>query len=113
MGIRETVGLFALVLPFAFGASLHETMAAQPGVAGFYNLEYDEALAIFTAEAERHPSADAYNHIAQTILYREMYRAGMLSSDFFGGTKFIRQPKLPLSAADEQQFHESLNRASR
>jgi len=104
--------MIVLALPLAYAASLHETMAAQPGFTQFYNLAYDDALTVFVAEAERTPSSPgAYNHIAQTILYRQMYRAGMLSSDFFGGTKFIHQPKLPLSDADETQFHEALNRA--
>jgi tetratricopeptide (TPR) repeat protein len=111
MGSKTILGIVALAMPVAFAASLHETMAAQPGFAQFYNLEYDEALAIFAEQAAQHPTADAYNHIAQTILYREMYRAGMLSSDFFGGTKFVHQPKLPLSDADEAQLHGSLNRA--
>ncbi|HTB10428.1 MAG TPA: hypothetical protein VK752_02595 [Bryobacteraceae bacterium] len=102
----------ALAIPMVVAGSLHETLAAQPGFANFYNLEYDEALAVFVSQTEGNPpSADAYNHVAQTILYREMYRAGMLSSDFFGGTKFVHQPKLPLSDADEKQFHEALNRA--
>jgi tetratricopeptide (TPR) repeat protein len=112
----ETVGMIALALPALTAslqaASLHQTIAAQPGFAHFYNLEYDQALAVFTAEAERIPtSPDAYNHIAQTILYREMYRAGMLSSDFFVGTKFVHQPKLPMSEADENQLRDSLNRS--
>jgi tetratricopeptide (TPR) repeat protein len=112
MGFKKILGMIVLALPLTYGASLHETMAAQPGFTQFYNLAYDEALAVFVAEAERTPSSpDAYNHIAQTILYRQMYRAGMLSSDFFGGTKFVHQPKLPLSDADETQFHDALNRA--
>jgi tetratricopeptide (TPR) repeat protein len=112
MGFEKTLGMLLLTLPVMFAGSLHETMAAQPGFTHFYNLEYGEALAIFSAETERDPtSPDAYNHIAQTILYREMYRAGMLSSDFFIGTKFVHQPKLPLSEADEARIHDSLNRA--
>src|ERR1700723_932432 len=47
----------------------------------FYNLEYDQALAGFLARAAKAPaSADVENHIAQTILFREMFRAGMLQS---------------------------------
>ncbi len=111
MGIGKTVGVLAISLPLSFGASLHETMSAQPGFTAFYNLDYDQALDVFVAQAEAHPSADAYNHIAQTVLYRDMYKAGMLSSDFFGGTKFVHQPKLAISDADEKQFHDSLNRA--
>jgi tetratricopeptide (TPR) repeat protein len=111
MGFEKTLGIILLALPTMFGASLHETMAAQPGFTAFYNLEYDDALAIFVAQAEHHPDPNAYNHIAQAILYRQMYRTGMLSSDFFVGTKFVHQPKVPLSDADEALFHESLNRA--
>ena len=112
MGLEKTLGMFVLALPLSFAASLHETMATQPGFVDFYNLEYDEALAVFTAEAARPQSdADVYNHIAQTILYREMYRAGLLSSDFFIGTKFVHQPKLPLNEADDQRFRDALNHA--
>lgn len=112
MGFEKTLGLVVLALELTRGASLHETMSGQPGFTHFYNLEYNEALAFFTAEAAHNPtSADAYNHIAQTILYREMYRAGMLSSDFFVGTKFVHQPKVPMSEADATQFRDALNHA--
>jgi hypothetical protein len=111
MGFEKAVGVILLTVPLACAASLHETVAAQPGFEHFYNLEYDDALADFTAEAARNASPDAYNHIAQTLLYRQMYHAGLLSSDFFVGTKFVHQPKVPLSDADETLFHDSLNRA--
>jgi tetratricopeptide (TPR) repeat protein len=112
MGFGKFVGMAVLAMPMTFSASLHDTLAGQPGFTNFYNLEYDEALAEFSAQAARNPSSpDAYNHIAQAILYREMYRAGLLSSDFFVGTKFVHQPKLPMSDADEKQFHDSINRA--
>jgi tetratricopeptide (TPR) repeat protein len=116
MGFEKTARLMLLALPtFAaslHAASLHETMAAQPGFTHFYNLEYDEALAVFTTETERTPNnPDPYNHIAQTILYREMYRGGLLSSDFFVGTKFVHQPKLPMMEADETRFRDALDHA--
>jgi hypothetical protein len=112
MGFEKTVGVLVLALQPAIGASLHQTIAAQPVFEFFYNLQYDEALTEFIAQAAREPaSPDAYNHIAQTVLYREMYRAGMLSSDFIGGTKFVHQPKLPLTDEQDKQFHEALNRA--
>jgi tetratricopeptide (TPR) repeat protein len=111
MGFKKTVGLLVLTLP-VWAASLHDTVAAQPGFEHFYNLAYDEALAEFSAQAAQDPSSpDVYNHIAQTVLYKEMYRAGMLSSEFIGGTKFAHQPKLALTADEEKQFHDSLNRA--
>ena len=111
MGIRKIVG-FVLFQAAAFGGSLHETVAAQPGFEYFYNLQYDDALAVFTAESERHPaSADVYNHIAQTVLWKEMHRAGMLSSEFIGGTQFVHHPKLVLSEEEDKQFHDALDRA--
>lgn len=112
MGLKTTLVIAAMALPVTFAGSLHETLASQPGFVHFYNLEYDEALASFTAEAAHTPAdPNVYNHIAQTILYREMYRAGMLSSDFFIGTKFVHQPKLPLTGADDERLHDALNHA--
>lgn len=111
MGFEKTLGIVFLAIPAMFAASLRDTVAAQPGFEHFYNLEYDEALADFTADAARTSTPDAYNHIAQALLYRQMYRAGLLSSDFFVGTKFVHQPKVPLSEADEALFHDSINRA--
>jgi tetratricopeptide (TPR) repeat protein len=111
MGFRKIVGIAALTLP-AWAGSLHETVVAQPGFEHFYNLEYDEAMAVFLEEARQHPSsADCYNHIAQTVLYKEMYQAGMLSSEFIGGTKFVHAPKLALSEEEQTRFHDALNRA--
>jgi len=112
MGFKKTLGIVLLAVPAALAGSLHETVAAQPGFEHFYNLDYDEALASFSAQAVETPtSADAYNHIAQTILYKQMYRSGLLSSDFIGGTKFMHTPKMPFSAEDDKAFHDALDRA--
>jgi tetratricopeptide (TPR) repeat protein len=90
---------------------------AQPSVAEgfdhFYNLEYNEALAAFRAEVMRNPtSPDARNHVAQTILYREMFRSGALESELVTGTNaFLRRPNLDVSAADEKEFMDAISRA--
>jgi tetratricopeptide (TPR) repeat protein len=111
MGLSKIVGI-VLFQAAVFGGSLHETMAGQPGFELFYNLQYDAALAVFSAQAEHTPtSPDVYNHIAQTVLWKEMYRAGMLSSEFIGGTQFVHQPKLVLSEEQQKQFHDALNHA--
>jgi tetratricopeptide (TPR) repeat protein len=112
MGVEKALGVLLLAFQAVPGASLRQTIASQPGFEYFYNLQYDEALTEFTAQTAKDPnSPDAYNHIAQTVLYREMYRAGMLSSDFIGGTKFVHQPKLPFTEEQDKQFHDALNRA--
>jgi tetratricopeptide (TPR) repeat protein len=111
MGFSKIIGT-ALLAPVVWAGSLHETVTAQPGFEHFYNLEYDEAMAEFSEMARQNPSsADAYNHVAQTVLYKEMYRAGMLSSEFIGGTRFVHQPKLELSEDEQQQFHDAMNHA--
>lgn len=111
MGFEKTLASL-LFVPVAFGGSLRDTMSAQPGFDRFYNLEYDAALKIFCEEIAQDPtSPDAYNHIAQTILYKAMYHGGLLSSEFIGGTKFLHSPKLKLSESDATQFHDALNHA--
>ena len=108
----EKIGGIILLQAAAWAGSLHETVVAQPGFEHFYNLEYDDALVAFSAQAERNPSSpDVYNHIAQTILWKQMYRAGMLSSEFIGGTRFVHQPKLVLTVEQQAQFHETLAHA--
>jgi len=84
-----------------------------PAFDHFYNLEYDQALAGFIAAAATHPeSAAIENHIAQTILYREMFRAGMLQTEMLSSSNsFLKTPKLKMSAADEGQFTDSIHRA--
>src|SRR6185295_18144316 len=116
--MREAV-LWMLLLPaLAFGQKSVGDKGgpdplATPGFEHFYNLEYPEALAYFRAEAARNPdSPDIHNHIAQTVLYREMFRSGALESELVtGGNPFLRREALNPSAADEREFQDSINRA--
>jgi tetratricopeptide (TPR) repeat protein len=100
----------SLIASVAVAGSLGDS-----GFEHFYNLEYDEALNDFRAEASRDPSsADALNHIATAILFRAMFRAGSVDTDLIGAANsFLRRPKLPLDAADQAQFSDAVNRAIR
>lgn len=84
-----------------------------PGFQHFYNLEYDEALAAFTAQSAKDPGApEPYNYIAQTILFRQMYRTGALGSDLItSANSFIHRPKMVFNAADQKQFTDAVARA--
>jgi tetratricopeptide (TPR) repeat protein len=84
-----------------------------PGFQHFYNLEYDDALAAFMAQSGREPeSPDIYNHIAQTIVFRQMLRSGVLGSDLINSANyFLTGPKLNFSAADQNQFGAAVARA--
>ena len=85
----------------------------EPGYQHFYDLEFPEALAVFRAEVAANPnSPDAYNHVAQTILYREMFRSGALESELVTGSNpFLRREGLNVSKIDDQEFQDSINRA--
>jgi tetratricopeptide (TPR) repeat protein len=83
-----------------------------PGFAHFYNLEYDQALADFRAAAAASGSADAFNHVAQAIVFRAMFRAGALDTGMVADTQaFLHMPKIPLDPADDAEFMQALNRA--
>lgn len=81
----------------------------------FYNLEYDEGIADFRQYILQHPDdPNGYNHLAQTVLYREMYRTGALESELVSGTNaFLRRDKMQPSAADQKQFDDAIATAMR
>jgi tetratricopeptide (TPR) repeat protein len=79
----------------------------------FYNVEYPEAIAAFEKAAADDPtSPQPQNGIAQSILYREMYRNGALESELIDGTNsFLRRPKLEATQETETQFFAAINKA--
>jgi tetratricopeptide (TPR) repeat protein len=90
---------------------LATSLCAQPklveqGFDHFYNLEYDQAVAVFEkAVAENPSSPDLHNHLAQTLVFREMFRNGALESELVSGNNsFLRRPKLNPSAETEKRF---------
>jgi tetratricopeptide (TPR) repeat protein len=86
---------------------------SNPGFVHFYNNEYDQALASFEKELKARPDdPDSYNDIAQTILYREMYRDGALESQLVtGNNPFLRRPKMEIAPQDKARFNSSIDEA--
>ena len=72
----------------------------------FYNLEYDQAIGDFEQAIARDPtSPDLHNHLAQTLVFREMFRDGALESELVNGNNsFLRRPKLNPSPETERRF---------
>jgi tetratricopeptide (TPR) repeat protein len=72
----------------------------------FYNLEYDQALAIFQQAAAHDPnSPDIHNYLAETLLFREMLRDGALESELVSGdNSFLRRPKLNPAPETQREF---------
>jgi len=83
------------------------------GLNHFYNLEYDQALADFEHAAQQDPQAiGPHNHIAQTLLYREMYRNGALETELVSGNNpFLRRPKMNPGPEVEQEFSAEIEKA--
>lgn len=86
-----------------------------PGFEHFYNLEYDEALREFRKELAADPkSADCYNHIAQALLYRDMFHAGALESELVSRSNaFLRRPNMAISREDAKQFTDAIDASIR
>jgi len=85
----------------------------QKGFDHFYNLEYDEAIAAFRQYIAKHPDEPrGYNHLAQAILYREMYRTGALETELVSGSNpFLRRPKMNPSPENQKEFDDAIRRS--
>lgn len=79
----------------------------------FYNLEYDEALADFSQFLAQNPDdPNRQNHVAQTILYRAMFRAGALESELVTGSNpFLRRDKVNPAPEDQKRFDDAITRS--
>src|SRR5580700_5926392 len=109
------VSSLALIGSMLLHAQDSAEVSAGPSVGydHFYNLEYDKAIAAFTAETEQHPDdPNGWNHLAHAILYRAMYRGGALESELVTGSNpFLRRQKVKTTAAEDQQFYEAIDKA--
>ena len=85
----------------------------EQGFDHFYNLEYPEAIACFEQAIAKDPSSpDLHNHLAQTLVFQEMFRNGALESELVSGTNsFLRRARLEPSPAIEQRFLSEVDRA--
>ena len=92
---------------------LGSDVATVRGFDHFYNLEYSEAKAEFEKALEAAPgNPEQYNHLAQAILYNEMFHAGALESELVtGNNPFLHLPKIKPSAKDLARFDECIAKA--
>src|SRR3982750_969125 len=95
------------------------TLAGQPqklideGFNHFYNLEYDQAIAIFEKAIAQDPgSPDVHNHLAPSLIFREMFRDGALESELVSGNNsFLRRAKLNPSPETEKHILSEISAA--
>jgi tetratricopeptide (TPR) repeat protein len=106
-------GLTAVVLLLGAAAASATVKPQSEGFEAFYNLEYDRALAIFERNVAREPrNPEAWNHLAQAILYRALYRAGSLEGYLVGRSNaFLARPRATMAPEDEKRFQEAIARS--
>lgn len=94
-------------------------MAAVPpqseGFKAMYNLDYERALSFFDAAVRAHPEdPERWNHLAQALLHRSLFRGGALDSDIFTMDEaFLKRPAVTMPAADEKRFVEAISTSLR
>lgn len=97
----------------AMASALFGATPVESGYEHFYNLEYPEAIADFERAIAQHPDdPELHNHLAQTLVFQEMYRDGALESELVSGNNaFLRRPRLNPSPEMERRFLSELSRA--
>ena len=107
-----TIALGACALAFGDPVAVSDPLAS-PAWQHFYNNEYDQAVEGFEREVASSPlDPDAYNHLAQAILYRELFRNGALESELVtGNNPFLRRPKVNVSTDAKARFRQAIDRA--
>jgi tetratricopeptide (TPR) repeat protein len=83
------------------------------GYAHFYNLEFDQAIAVFENGIARNPGLpELHNHLAQTLIFREMLRNGSLESELVSGSNsFLRRAKLNPAPETEKRILDEIAKA--
>jgi tetratricopeptide (TPR) repeat protein len=78
----------------------------------FYNLDYDRAVQEFEQVLARHPDDPfAVNHFLTAILFRELYRMGVLNTGEYANDTFISAPHRPADPKIKQQINDLVKRA--
>ncbi len=79
----------------------------------FYNMDFDEALAAFEKILAASPNdAEFHNHVAHTLLFRELLRNGALESQMVSGNNsFIRRMKMEPPADVEKRFFAEIDKS--
>lgn len=99
---------------FLLAASLLTAQELDPysrrGFNHFYNIEYDQAIADFQASVNADPTdPQRYNHLAQAVLFKLMYRSGALESQMVtGANPFLRRPKMEPTAEERERFENAI-----
>src|ERR1017187_5116765 len=104
------VGLLLVLIGLPLGG---QQALIDAGYAHFYNLEFEQAIAVFEKGIAQNPGLpDLHNHLAQTLIFREMLRNGALESELVSGSNsFLRRPKLNPAPETEKRILDEIAKA--
>jgi tetratricopeptide (TPR) repeat protein len=78
----------------------------------FYNLDYDRAIQDFDQILRRHPDdPSAVNHLLTAVLFRELYRMGVLDTTEYANDSFVGAQHQPPDPKAQQQIKDLVQRA--
>src|SRR5579863_211594 len=112
MGDIRVIKISILAVFLAYPLVAQDSVVAS-GFEHFYNLEYDQAIADFTAATQHSPgNASIWNHLAQAILYRAMFHSGALESQLVSASNpFLHRDKVQMTPAEDHSFSEAVGKA--
>ena len=91
-----------------------QSRTAQKGLEHFYNLEYDDAIAIFEKLRHAEPNNPAWhNHLAMTYFYKALYVAGELQGDLYSASNRFFNKKPVFDPTLKQLFRQANEAAVR
>lgn len=104
---------YLLLLALAAPLLAADSPLVSDGFDHFYNLEYPEAIADFEKAIAQTPSdPQLHNHLAQSLVFQEMFRNGALESEMVSGNNaFLRRPKLNPEPAAERRFLDEIGKS--
>lgn len=107
------LGAACAVFLAAASAQPADSPDVQAGWDHFYNLEYPESIAAFERAIAQDPNdPELHNHLAQALVFREMFRNGALESEMVSGNNaFLRRPKMNPAPETEKRFFDELGKA--
>ncbi len=113
MGARALGMKNLLLIVFTSFALAADDPITAKGFDHFYNLECDEAIDAFQKAVDADPNdSDRWNHLAQAILYRAMFRAGALESELVSGNNtFFNRNRIVTNEEDHRRFDEAVRRS--
>lgn len=98
--------------PPSTAASLEHDPLVAAAFDHFYNMDYDRSIQEFEKVLERRPSdPSAVNHLLTTVLMRELYRMGAMSTGEYANDSFVGQTHRTADPKVKERIKQLVDRA--